>query len=81
MVCNQLLFVIRHDSSLLLWASHNALQGICNLLLADLLQVAPGSEDSSLIHQVLKICSCEACSKQAVQVKSSACGVRKDLTV
>ena len=60
-VGDQALLGLRHHGALLLGARHDALQGIRDLLLGDLLQVAPRRQDGCLVHQVLDVCACEAC--------------------
>ena len=48
MVGHQALLGLGHDGALLLGAGHDALQRVRDLLLADLLQVAPRRQDSRL---------------------------------
>ena len=49
---HQLALLVADNSSLLLRASDNALQGISDLIFAQLLQVAASSQNGRLIHQV-----------------------------
>lgn len=57
-VSYKLLLLVVHDSSLLLRSCNDALKGIGNLLLADLLQAATSGQNGSLVHQVLKVGTC-----------------------
>jgi hypothetical protein len=59
-VCNELLLLLAHHRTLLLRARHDTLERVCNLLLADLLEVAARRHDRGFVHQVLQVCACEA---------------------
>lgn len=72
MVCDKLLLGIRNNSPLLLRPCNDLFQGIADLLLADLLEIPAGCKDCSLVHQVLQVCSCEACMQHRGQHWSCA---------
>lgn len=69
MVGDKTLLLLGHDRALLLRPGHNALEGVADLLLADLLQVAPCRQDGRLVHQVLQVCPREACSHSLYQLQ------------
>mmetsp|Transcript_8259 Transcript_8259/g.16557 ORF Transcript_8259/g.16557 Transcript_8259/m.16557 type:complete len:200 (+) Transcript_8259:681-1280(+) len=58
-VCHKSLLCLRHDGSLLLWSSNNALEGISNFIVCDLSKITTSRENSSFVHEVGKISSCE----------------------
>ena len=68
-VGNETLLLLGHDGALLLRPGHDALQGVADLLLADLLQIAPRRQYGRLVHQVLQVCPREACSRSACQLQ------------
>ena len=69
MVGDEALLLLGHDGALLLRAGHDALQGVADLLLADLLEVAPCRQDGRLVHQVLQIRAGEACTQWAASIR------------
>ena len=56
-------------SAHLLGAGDDALEGVSNLFLADLLEVAARGHDGSLVHEVLQVCASETGSAAGHLVK------------
>mmetsp|Transcript_10573 Transcript_10573/g.65020 ORF Transcript_10573/g.65020 Transcript_10573/m.65020 type:complete len:789 (-) Transcript_10573:618-2984(-) len=58
-VRDQLLFLVAHHGVLLLRTSNDAFQCIGDFLLADLLELPSRRKDGGLVHEILKVGSCE----------------------
>ena len=55
------LFLVRDDTALLLSSDTNLDEGFSDIILCDIFSVFARCTDCCLIHQILKVCTCESC--------------------